>query len=101
MNEENTRKIYIDLYLNESGWEVVPAKGKTKVNDTYITSGSVIPGKACCEIPVEGMNNKSGIGFCDYVLYGKDGKPLAVVEAKKTSESPEKVNNKLENTEKL
>ncbi|MGB4613877.1 MAG: DEAD/DEAH box helicase family protein, partial [Erysipelotrichaceae bacterium] len=90
MNEENTRKIYIDLYLNESGWEVVPAKGKTKVNDTYITSGSVIPGKACCEIPVEGMNNKSGIGFCDYVLYGKDGKPLAVVEAKKTSESPEK-----------
>ena len=32
------------------------------------------------------MKNASGIGFCDYVLYSKDGKPLAIVEAKKTSE---------------
>ena len=28
--------------------------------------------------------NPSGIGYVDYVLWGKDGKPLAVVEAKKT-----------------
>lgn len=34
------------------------------------------------------MPGKSGIGFCDYVLYGKDGDPLAVVEAKKTSVDP-------------
>lgn len=29
------------------------------------------------------MDNSSGIGFVDYVLYGDDMKPLAVVEAKK------------------
>ena len=34
------------------------------------------------------MPNAQGIGFVDYVLYGSDGKPLAVVEAKKTSVSP-------------
>ena len=28
--------------------------------------------------------NPSGIGYVDYVLWGKDGKPLAVVEAKRT-----------------
>ena len=31
------------------------------------------------------MPNNSGIGFADYVLYGDNGKPLAVVEAKRTS----------------
>ena len=30
------------------------------------------------------MRTESGDGFADYVLYGDDGKPLAVVEAKKT-----------------
>ncbi|MCG4585754.1 DEAD/DEAH box helicase family protein, partial [Anaerosalibacter bizertensis] len=34
------------------------------------------------------MDNSSGIGFVDYVLYGDDGNPLAIVEAKKTSVSP-------------
>lgn len=31
------------------------------------------------------MPNKSGYGFADYVLFGDDGRPLAVIEAKKTS----------------
>lgn len=26
--------------------------------------------------------------YCDYVLFGKDGSPLAVVEAKRTSKDP-------------
>lgn len=86
MTEADTRKIYIDLYLNEVGWDVMPPNSKTTLpNGTVIESGTIYPGKACSEIPVEGMPNESGIGFCDYVLYGKDGKPLAIVEAKKTS----------------
>lgn len=36
------------------------------------------------------MPNGTGEGFCDYVLFGRDGRPLAIVEAKKTSVSPEK-----------
>lgn len=78
MSEANTRKLYIDLYLKEAGWDVLD------------TENVAIAGKTGIEIKVEGMPNAQGIGFCDYVLYGRDGKPLAIVEAKKTSVSPEK-----------
>ena len=36
------------------------------------------------EVELRGMPNQSGIGYADYVLYGDDGRPLAVVEAKRT-----------------
>ena len=78
MSEANTRRLYIDLYLKEAGWDVLD------------TENVALPSKAGIEIKVEGMPNAQGIGFCDYVLYGKDGKPLAIVEVKKTSVSPEK-----------
>jgi len=35
------------------------------------------------------MPNAKGIGYADYVLWGDDGKPLAVVEAKKTTADPQ------------
>lgn len=78
MSEATTRKLYIDLYLREAGWDVLEQENVA------------IAEKAGVEIKVEGMPNSQGIGFCDYVLYGRDGKPLAIVEAKKTSVSPEK-----------
>lgn len=88
MSEAETRRIYIDVYLGEVGWNVLEPTGTTTLpNGTIVKSGTVLPNMACCEIPVQGMPNESGIGFCDYVLYGKDGKPLAIVEAKKTSVS--------------
>ena len=73
MSEANTRKLYIDLYLKEAGWSVLEKENV------------ILPSKAGIEIEVEGMPNSQGVGYCDYVLYGKDGKPLAIVEAKKTS----------------
>ena len=89
MSEAQTRKIYIDEYLREAGWDVIEPNGETEISGgKKVASGAVLPGKACCEIPVKGMNNLSKIGFCDYVLYDKTGKPLAIVEAKKTSEDP-------------
>ncbi len=89
MNEAETRKVYIDLYLEEAGWEVLEPNSKTVLpNGKTIDSGTIVPAKACSEIPVHGLSNASGLGFCDYVLYGKDGKPLAIVEAKKTSVDP-------------
>lgn len=42
-----------------------------------------------CEYPVTGMPNAEGKGFVDYVLWGADGLPLAVVEAKRTPKSAE------------
>ena len=81
--EAQTRKIYIDAYLEEAGWKVIDPQGTTRLaNGAVVKSGTPIAGCACSEIPVSGMTNTSGIGFCDYVLYGRDGKPLAIVEAK-------------------
>lgn len=73
MSEAATRRIYIDMYLREAGWEILETKDVMQ------------PAKAGIEIRVEGMPNNSEEGFCDYVLYGRDGRPLAIVEAKKTS----------------
>lgn len=78
MSESETRKFYIDKYLEEAGWEVLETKGVQ------------VAGKASIEIEVDGMPNGKGLGYCDYVLYGRDGKPLAIVEAKKTSVDPVK-----------
>lgn len=76
LTEEETRRIYVDAYLREAGWEVLT------------TEGVPAPSKAGIEIEVTGMPNEHHKGYCDYVLYGKDGKPLAIVEVKKTTKSP-------------
>lgn len=68
ISEAETRKKYIDVALNEAGW----------------TIGSNVT----IEEPVTGMPNPSGTGFVDYVLWGKDNLPLAVVEAKRASVDP-------------
>ncbi|MGD9813578.1 MAG: DEAD/DEAH box helicase family protein, partial [Bacilli bacterium] len=76
ISEAETRKLYIDLYLREADWTVLD-KANVK-----------LPEKAGIEIKVNGMPNNQGIGFVDYVMYGSNGKPLAIIEAKKTSVSP-------------
>ena len=77
LSEEDTRKLYVDLYLKEAGWDVLTDEG------------SKLPSKAGIEIGVKGMPFGTGTGRCDYVLYGKDCKPLAIVEVKRTSKNPE------------
>lgn len=63
-SEAETRDLFIDLLLREAGWPL------DKPDDR--------------EYPVLGMPNEKGEGFVDYVLWGNDGKPLGLVEAKKT-----------------
>lgn len=73
-NEKQTRKELIDLRLAEAGWNVTD---RTQVvEEFFVTVQSNEVNKP--EVP-------SGIQIIDYVLLGKDGKPLAVIEAKKTS----------------
>ena len=68
--EAETRRKYIDLDLAEAGWTI---------------------GKDCLtEVPVTGMPNSTGKGYADYVLYSNNGKPLAVIEAKRSSVDPMK-----------
>lgn len=72
--ESVTRKLYIDVLLKEAGWE-------------ELREGREL------EYEVSGMPknlNPSGKGYVDYVLWGDDGLPLAVVEAKKAMISAEK-----------
>ncbi len=68
LSEAETRKRYIDIELKLAGWEID--------RDCIV------------EVEVDGMPNAAGKGYVDYVLYGNNGKPLAVVEAKKTSKDP-------------
>lgn len=76
-SEAETRKLFINLLLEEAKWEVLDKEGV------------IVPSKACIEIEVNGMPNSGGVGYVDYVLFGANGKPLAVVEAKRTTKSPE------------
>ena len=64
LSEYKTRKIYVDAMLQDAGW----IEGKNWIN----------------EVELEGMPNQSEIGYADYVLYDDCGKPLAVIEAKRT-----------------
>lgn len=68
ISEFETRKRYIDLDLKLAGWEFN--------KDIQV------------EVEVQHMPNQSGQGAVDYVLFGDNGKPLAVVEAKRTSKDP-------------
>ena len=70
ISEFKTRKLYIDLEIKQSGWTI---------------------GKDCLEeVEVQNMPNNKGVGYVDYVLYGIDGKPLALIEAKRASANPNK-----------
>lgn len=75
-SEAETRKLFIDLMLKEAGWKVMEEDGK------------ILPSTACTEIEVHGMPSESQVGYADYVLFGSNGLPLAVVEAKRTTKSP-------------
>lgn len=73
-NEQQTRDYFIDLLLEEAGWDPDAPNA--------------------VEFEVQGMPKKkstsSGKGYVDYVLWGDDGLPLALVEAKRTRFSPRK-----------
>jgi type I restriction enzyme R subunit len=66
--EAETRDLFIDLLLREAGFDPTAP-------DTV-------------EVRVTGMPNAPGEGYVDYVLRGDDGKPLALVEAKRTRKDP-------------
>ena len=76
LTEAETRRYYINMMLAEAGWDVLTDEG------------AIMPLKACIEVKVNPMPNNEGVGYADYVLFGANGKPLAVIEAKRTSVEP-------------
>ena len=69
-DEQETRDAYIDLMLAEAGWKL----GRDLSHEHAVT----------------GIPSPSGEGAIDYVLWGDDGKPLGIVEAKRTRFDPAK-----------
>ncbi len=74
-DEATTRRRMIDVALADAGWKV-GAKGQ---NTDEVGQ----------EVPLTGQPTDTGNGYADYVLWDDDHKPLAVIEAKKTTVSPE------------
>lgn len=68
-SEAETRRYLIDVELRRAGWPLDHPRDR--------------------EYEVAGMPNAHGVGYVDYVLWGDDGKPLALVEAKRTTVAPE------------
>jgi len=66
--EAETRDYFIDLLLKEAGWPLDQSQDR--------------------EFEVSGMPNTQEKGFVDYVLWGTDGKPVGLVEAKRTRRDP-------------
>ena len=74
ISEFETRKRYIDWDLGLAGWSI----GDDVVEEREVHGMPVEPG------------NNTGTGYIDYLLLGKDGRPLAILEAKRTSKSAHK-----------
>lgn len=75
-SEAETRAYLIDQLLADVGWDVGPGLTDTE--------------EVKKEFPVAHQPTPSGEGLADYVLFDDNGKPLAVIEAKKTAEDPQK-----------
>ena len=65
-NEAKTRALLIDAMLLQAGWDIKN------------------PDQVGIEFEVDFPQNPSGKGYVDYVLWGDNGQPLAVIEAKKS-----------------
>ncbi len=76
-NEDETRRRLIDTELRAAGWDI-----------DLLTNGNTE--EVSREFQVNDQPTPSGIGYCDYVLWGDDGKAIAVVEAKRSRENPQK-----------
>lgn len=75
-SEAETRRYLIDVMLATAGWQVAPDLGNTA--------------QVRKEVAVGHQPTESGTGYIDYVLYDEtNGRPLAVVEAKKTARTAE------------
>ena len=78
MSEWTTRKRYIDADLKANGYVFDQTAKRNCVEEEY---------------PVTGMPNATGTGYADYVIWGDTGKIIAVIEAKRASESADKGRN--------
>lgn len=85
-SEATTRKEIIDLRLKEAGWNVAD---RTQVFEEYFVSPLGSGNGEASSASSEGLPKSGPREFSDYVLLGKNGKAIAVVEAKRSSKNAE------------
>lgn len=74
-DEATTRRRLIDEMLRSAGWDV----SRDGTNTSTVRQ----------EVEVQHQPTDTGIGYADYVLFGENDKPIAVIEAKKTARDAE------------
>lgn len=85
-SEAETRKDIIDLRLKQAGWDV--ADRSQVIEEFFVSGSSVDDGPQSLSVQDQSATHAVR-EFSDFVLLGKNGKPIAVVEAKKSSKSAE------------
>lgn len=75
IDEATTRRRLIDVGLVQAGWKL----GANGADTSEVSQ----------EHEVSGQPTGTGKGYPDYVLWSDDGRPLAVIEAKRTMRDPE------------
>lgn len=74
-DEATTRRRLIDSALVSAGWNI----GLNGANTDQVDQ----------EVEVEHQPTPTGLGKADYVLWGDNGKPVGVIESKKTAADPQ------------
>ena len=72
ISEAEARRRYIDISFKEFGWECLREGYELEYEVTSMPRST----------------NPSGIGYVDYVLWGDDDLPLALIEVKKSMADP-------------
>jgi type I restriction enzyme R subunit len=85
-SEATTRKEIIDSRLKEAGWNVAD---RTQVFEEYFVSPLENGNGEASFTSSEGVPKNGPREFSDYVLLGKNGKAIAVVEAKRSAKNAE------------
>lgn len=84
LNELQTRKQKIDIFLKEQGWDV---NDFSKVRVEIDTKQSDFKKRDYKEVS-ETLKNDLESKYADYLLLDSSGDPLAIIEAKRTSKDP-------------
>src|SRR5260370_30529392 len=83
-SEAEIRQENIDKQLAEAGW----SRSQGNVVTEMFVEGTGKGIRESCQHYLPSAGTQGSRAFADYVLLGKDSKPLAVLEAKSDSRSP-------------
>ncbi|MBI5031754.1 MAG: DEAD/DEAH box helicase family protein [Chloroflexi bacterium] len=82
ITEAETRQALIDTQLKAAGWDV------NNLSQVRRELPLPVAGRQIRESASDYLTDSNSANFADYVLFKRNGKPIAIVEAKRTSRDP-------------